>query len=159
MTTPQHLICLEPISWLLVMLTLQQNHGPNFSKFMMNETRKIMASKTPAERQTCLNHEKKPPIKKVNVFLWDWSDEDPLQLVRTMVTRHEAEDIVSSYSDLHSVYNSYSNVWDTCKYFGEQSNNDDNIGNDDSVVLTPSGTPADNNGTLEQAEHEAFLRD
>ena len=144
MTTPQHLICLEPISWLLVMLTLQQNHGPNFSKFMMNETRKRMASKTPAERQTCLNHEKKPPIKKVNVFLWDWSDEDPLQLFRTMVTRCEAEDIVSSYSDLHLVYDSYSNVWDTCGYFGEQSN-------DDSVVPTPSGTPADDNGTLEQA--------
>ena len=76
-----------------------------------------------------------------------------------MVTRCEAEDIVSSYSDSHSVYDSYSNVWDACKYFGEQSNNDDNIGNDDSVVLTPSGTPADDNGTLEQAEHEAFLRD
>ena len=118
-----------------------------------------MASETPAERQTRLNRKKKPPIKKVNVFLWGWSDEDPLQLVHTMVTRREAEDIVSSYSDSHLVYNSYSNVWDACEYFGEQSNDDDDIGNDDSVVLTPSGTPADDNGTLEQAEHEAFLRD
>jgi hypothetical protein len=71
-----------------------------------------------------------------------------------MVTRREAKDIVSLFSETHLVYDSYSNVWDACKYFGEQSNDDDD---DDSVV--PSDTPADNNGTSKQAEHEAFLRD
>ena len=96
-----------------------------------------MASKMPVERQTHLNREKKPPIKKVNIFLWDWSDEDPLQLVRTMVTRCEAEDIVSSYSDSHLVYNSYSNVWDTCEYFGEQSNDNDDIGTSSTLPKTP----------------------
>ena len=73
-----------------------------------------------------------------------------------MVTRCEDEDILSSYSDSQLVYNSYSNVWDACKYFGD-SNNDD--GDDDPVVLIPSATPANNNGTLEQAEHEAFHQD
>ena len=76
-----------------------------------------------------------------------------------MVTRHEDEDILSSYSDFQLVYDSYSNVWDACKYFGDSNNDDDNNGDNDPVVPIPSATPADNNGTLEQAEHEAFCQD
>ncbi|KAF8817374.1 hypothetical protein BYT27DRAFT_7247266 [Phlegmacium glaucopus] len=49
--------------------------------------KKKFANESTEQRQTCLNRKRKPPIRKVDVFLWDWSDEDPHQLVRTRVTR------------------------------------------------------------------------
>ena len=112
-----------------------------------------MASKMQVERQTRLNHKRKPPVKKVDIFLWDWDDEDSQQLVYTKVTRCEGEDILSSYSNSQLVYDSYSNVWDACEYFGESDNDD--LSNNGCVVSIPSDAPADNHGTLEQAEHEA----
>ena len=123
--------------------------------------KKKLANETSEKRQARLNRERKPPIKKVDVFLWDWSDEDPHELVCTRVTRREGEDILSSYSDLQLVYDPYSNVWDACKYFGETDNN-----SDDEPMFCPlsagiSDTPVpsvvvDDQGTSEQAEHEAF---
>lgn len=121
-----------------------------------------LANETPAQRQTRLNRERKPPVNKVDVFLWDWSDEDPQQLVRTKVNRREGGDILSSYSDSQLVYDSFSNVWDACAYFGDP----DDDGDDESVdgcevpVSTPipSGTAVDDVGTSEQADHEAFCQ-
>ena len=131
--------------------------------------KKRLANETPTQRETRLNRERKPPIKKVDVFLWDWSDEDPDQLVRTKVTRREGEDILSSYSDSQLLYDSFTNVWDACDYMGQQDDDDDS----ESVfggVAPPSAeaalplTPippvvADDKGTSEQVEHEAFCRD
>jgi len=137
----------------------------------------------PSKRETCLNRERKPPLKKVNVFVWDWSDEDPQQFVRTKVaTKQEGEDILSTYKDSHLVYDSFSNVWDACEYFGEPADDDDS--DDDVPMLDPPSTSAtrsagvipsadatpshvpcpsvvvdDDKGTSERIEHEAFFRD
>ena len=84
--------------------------------------------------QTHLNREKKQPTKKVNVFLWDWSNEDPRQLVCTKVSNYsEGEWILSMYSKSHLVYDSYSNVWDACKYFRVA----DNYSDDDEPMSAP----------------------
>jgi hypothetical protein len=122
----------------------------------LNKTK--LATETPAQRQTRVNRERKPPIKKVDVFSWDWSDEDPLQLVRTRVTRREGEDILSSFSDSQLVYDSYSNVWDACDYFGQPDDDTD----DESSALPHApitSVVANNDGNSEQLEHEAFYRD
>ena len=80
---------------------------------------------TPVARQTCLNHERKPPIK-VEVYVWDWSEEDPLQLVCTQVlTNRECKDILESFSPAQLIYNSWSNEWDLCEYFGPSDDNED----------------------------------
>jgi hypothetical protein len=124
-----------------------------------------LASKTPAQHQTQLNCEKKLPTKKVDVFLWDWSDEDSEQLVCTRVNMREGEDILSSYPDSQLVYNLYSNVWDACEYFGPDEDSESMVGDAIPVptALTPAPTPSDpvinDVGTSEQAEHEAFCRD
>ena len=129
--------------------------------------RKKLAKETATQQQTRLNRERKPPIKKVDVFVWDWSDEDPQQLVRTKVTRREGEDILSSYPDSQLVYNSFSNVWDVCDYMGEPDSDSD----DDEFRMGPASAGAtvsqipvpaavaDDNGTSERLEHEAFFRD
>jgi hypothetical protein len=130
-----------------------------------DRNKKKLASKTPAQHQTWLNCKKKLPTKKVDVFLWDWSDEDSEQLVCTRVNRREGENILSSYPDSQLVYNLYSNVWDACKYFGPDEDSESVVGNAIPVpaALTPAPTPSDpvinDMGTSEQAEHKAFCRD
>ena len=76
--------------------------------------------------QTHLNCERKPPINKVEVYIWDWSEEDPLQLVHTRVlTNRECKDILESFSPAQLIYNSWSNEWDLCEYFGLSDDNKD----------------------------------
>jgi len=137
-----------------------------------DRNKKKLASETPSQCQTRLNRQRKPPVKKVDVFLWDWSDEDPQLLVRTRVNRREGEDILESYSNSQLVYDPYSNVWDACEYFGANDDDDD----DDNPMAgksnpapaapaalthapTPSDPVIDDVGASEQAEHEAFCRD
>ena len=76
---------------------------------------------------------------------WDWSDEDPEQLIHTRVNRWEGEDILSLYSDLQLVYNPYSNVWDACEYFGSDEDSESMVGNTIPVptALTPAPAPSD----------------
>jgi hypothetical protein len=127
---------------------------------------KKLANETSAQRQARLNRERKPPTTNVVVFSWNWSDEDPHQLVRTRVTRREGGDILSAYSDSQLVYDSYSNVWDACEYFGQSDDDPDDmsIGSPSSAstlsrVPVPSAVVADDEGTSERLEHEAFFRD
>ena len=76
--------------------------------------------------QACLNYEKKPLQNKVEVYIWDWSEEDPLQLVHTQVmTNKECKDAFGSFASSQSVYNSWSNKWDLCEYFGPSDDNED----------------------------------
>jgi hypothetical protein len=140
-----------------------------WSKFFRarNElNKKKMEKETPAQRQTRINRERKPPIKKVDVYLWDWSDEDPLQLVRTRVTRREGEDILSNYRNSHLIYDSYSNVWDACEYFGQPDEDSDDesvvgcvVPTDSAFTHAPIPSITDDNGASEQAAHEAFCQD
>ena len=68
---------------------------------------------TPVACQTHLNRERKPPINKVEVYVWDCSEEDLLQPVRTQVlTNRECKAILESFSPAQSIYNSWSNEWD-----------------------------------------------
>jgi hypothetical protein len=136
---------------------------------------KKLANETSAQRETRLNREKKPPLKKVDVFVWDWSNEDPQQLVRTKVTRREGEEILSYYKESQLVYDSYSNVWDACEYFGQpddddSDSDDDPDFNDDLTSGPPSAgdtsanvpgpsVVVDDKGSSERQEHEAFFRD
>jgi hypothetical protein len=138
--------------------------------------KKKQANETPAQREIRLNRARKPPIKKVDVFRWDWSDDDPKQLVRTKVTRREGEEIITTYDDPLLVYDPFSNVWDACEYFGEPDNAQDvdfPMSHPPSSATcsagvtptdaTPSDVPCpsvdDNKGTSERMEHEAFFRD
>ena len=129
--------------------------------------KKKLARKTPAQHQTWLNCKKKLPTKKVDVFPWDWSDEDSQQLICTRVNRREGGDILSLFSNSQLVYDPYSNIWDACEYFGPDDNNDDEPVVGDAMLVptapTPAPTPSDpvidDVGTSEQAEHEAFCRD
>jgi hypothetical protein len=129
-----------------------------------------LAKETEKQRQIRLSREKQPPSKKVDVFLWDWSNEDPQQLVRTRVTRREGEDILSSYSNSQLVYDSFSNAWDACEYMGQHDDDDDDESMFSDGVAPPSAgatlslTPissvvADDKGTSERVEHEAFCCD
>jgi hypothetical protein len=137
-----------------------------FFKAREELNKKKLAKETAAQRETRLNRERKPPIKKVDVFVWDWSNEDPQQLVRAKVARREGEDILTAYPESQLLYDSFSNVWDTCEYFGEPDNNSDDefmfgpppAGASLSHVLDPS-VVADDKGTSERLEHEAFFED
>ena len=139
-----------------------------FFQLRDERNKKKLKKETTAQHQTRLNRERQPPVRKVNVFLWDWSDEDPEQLVRTKVARREGEDILSSYPNSQLVYNSYSNVWDACEYFGPNDDSDDEsvVGceispADTALTHAPIPSPtaaADDLGSLELAEHEAFYQ-
>ena len=84
------------------------------------------AKETSEAREARLNRERKPPQNKVEVYIWDWSEEDPLQLVRTRVTTNkERKDALGSFSSSQSVYNSWSNEWDLCEYFGPSDDDED----------------------------------
>src|SRR5271156_3065774 len=128
--------------------------------------KKKMEKETPAQRQTRINRERKPPLKKVDVYLWDWSDEEPLQLVRARVTRREGEDILSNYRNSHLIYDSYRNVWDACEYFGQPDEDSDDesvvgcvVPTDSAFTHAPIPSITDDNGASEQAAHEAFCQD
>jgi hypothetical protein len=127
------------------------------------KNRKHLANETPAERQTRLNREKKPPTKSADVFLWDWSADGAIELVRERVTSKEREDILSSHSSAQCKYDAVLNVWEVCVYFGPDDPNPDNddydydgrsgIGNDcDNSDVGPNTDP-----DIFQKESQAFI--
>jgi hypothetical protein len=125
--------------------------------------RERLAIETPAQRQTRLNREKKPPTKSADVFLWDWSADGAIELVRERVTSKEREDILASHSSAQCKYDPVQNVWDVCDYFGPDDPNPDNddydyeggsgIGNDSDNLDVGSITDPD----LVQKESQAFI--
>jgi hypothetical protein len=130
--------------------------------FQAREARNLekAAKETPEARQTRLNRERKPPQNKVEVFIWEWSEEDPLQLVRIRVTTNrERKDALESHSSSQLIYNSWSNEWDLCDYFGGSDDDDD----DDNDGGGGSGDSAfnDNNNDPEDSEmaHAAYIAD
>src|SRR5271156_2036119 len=112
-----------------------------FFQLRDERNKKKLEKETTAQRQTRLNRERQPPVRKVDVFLWDWSDEDPEQLVRTKVNRQEGEDILSFYTTSQLVYDSYGNVWDACEYFGPNDDRDDE-GASTSTPAAPAHLPS-----------------
>ena len=126
--------------------------------------RERLANETPAQRQTRLNREKKPPTKSADVFLWDWSADGAIELVRERVTSREREDVLSNHSKDQCKYDAVLNVWDVCDYFGDDDPNPDfddydynggnaRIGNDgDDVDVEPNTDPK-----IVQKECQAFI--
>ena len=108
---------------------------------------------TPVACQTCLNRERKPPINKVEVYVWDWSEEDPLQLVHTQVlTNRECKDILESFSPAQLIYNY---EWDLCEYFGPSDDNED----EDSLDEGHNGPDLGDNETTHAAYIAERLQD
>jgi hypothetical protein len=121
--------------------------------FQAREVRNLekAAKETAEARQKRLNRERKPPQTKVEVFVWDWSDEDPLQLVRIRVTTNrERTEALESHSSSQSIYDGWSNEWDLCEYFGVSDNNDDDSVHDEAFERL--NDPGDN-----EAAHAAYI--
>jgi hypothetical protein len=95
----------------------------------------------------------------VEVFIWDWSNEDPLQLVQIQViTNREHKDALESHSSLQLIYNSWSNKWDLCNYFGKSDDDDDDDGWDGGSNLAFNGDNNNDPGDNEMA-HAANITD
>jgi len=113
------------------------------------------AEETPGARQTRLNRERNPPQNKVAVYVWDWSDEDPLQLVRTRIpTNKECKDALESHRASQSIYNPWFNQWDLCDYFGEE---DDDSDEEDSTYRDGFDAPNDTGDS--EGAHQAYMAD
>jgi hypothetical protein len=76
-----------------------------------------LANETPQQRQTRLNRQRKPPKVSAEVYEWDWSDEDPLVLVRTRIPNKSREDTLDDYKSYQRCYDAFRNVWDVCQWF------------------------------------------
>jgi hypothetical protein len=102
-----------------------------------------LAKETPSERQSRINRERKPPTVSADVFLWDWSADGAIELVRTRVGKKEREDVLGNRSNNQCKYDAVFNIWDVSDYFGPDDPDDDDdddygggadIGNDDMDV-------------------------
>lgn len=72
---------------------------------------RLQAQETPAAQQARLNRERKPPIQRVPVYLWDIDENDPTKLVCSAVRASEREDTLCNLTGSQSVYFSSLNVW------------------------------------------------
>ena len=64
-----------------------------------------------------LNHERNPPTVSAEVYEWDWSEEDPLVLVCTCISKKSRGDTLEGYETSQCHYDSFKNVWDVCQWF------------------------------------------
>jgi len=94
-----------------------------------NEIR--LDNETPEERQRRLNRERNPPRVSAEVYEWDWSEEDPLVLVRTRIPNKSREDTLDGYENSQCRYDSFKNVWDVCQWFDL----DDETGGDSPATM------------------------
>ena len=128
---------------------------PWSSFFCAREIRNLDKARveTPEQKERRLNRERQPSRKKAVVYVWDWSDEDPLQLIRSRVTtQRESIDLLKRFSNSQSIYDSWANEWDLCDYFGDSDEfNDSNDNNDDDYYA--ESNPQDN-----AQGHAAYLQ-
>lgn len=82
------------------------------------ENQNIIAKESDSQRITRLNRERKPPVN-CEVYEWEWSEDNSIELVRTSVPKKMRQEILSRYSDAQSRYDSVKNRWDVCEYFGD----------------------------------------
>ena len=100
------------------------------------KSRVILANETSSECQTRLNRERKPPTTTAEVYMWDWSTDGAIELVRTRVSKKEREDILGNHQKNQCKYDAVFNVWDVCDYFGPDDPGDDGDSDDDMDVDT-----------------------
>jgi len=85
-----------------------------------------LQQETDQQRQTRLNRERDPPTVSAEVFEWDWSEEDPLVLVRTRVPVKSRVDTLEDYESSQCRYDSFKNIWDVCLWFDLDDEKDGN---------------------------------
>jgi hypothetical protein len=56
-----------------------------------------LESETAQQCEARLNRERNPPTVSAEVYEWDWSEEDPLVLVRTRIPKKSREDTLQGY--------------------------------------------------------------
>lgn len=103
-----------------------------------------IASESPAERQTRLNRERKPPTSNAKVFVWEKDDKGIYR--RRLESKKYNGNTLGSYGRDQKTYNAVSNEWDC---YGEGYNSDEDISDEDtSRAASPySGGPADSSHT------------
>ncbi|KDR65530.1 hypothetical protein GALMADRAFT_23072, partial [Galerina marginata CBS 339.88] len=79
----------------------------------------LLVDETPQKRQIRLSREINPPTTSADVFTWDWSEGGTMELVRRRVLKDDREDVLGNYTGGDRIYDSFSNVWDVCEYFGD----------------------------------------
>ncbi|KIM48501.1 hypothetical protein M413DRAFT_22984 [Hebeloma cylindrosporum] len=128
-----------------------------------------LENETLQQRQTRLNQERKPPTISAEVYEWDWSDEDPLVLVRTCILSRCREDTLDLYKESQCRYDAFRNAWDICEWFDlddrdnsapmDTDNEDDDEFTGGSVGGYDSGGDIDEdcNPEEEQAAHSRYI--
>jgi len=81
---------------------------------------------TAQQRETRLNRERNPLRVSAEVYEWDWSEEDPLVLIRTCIPKKSREDTLEGYETSQCRYDSFKNVWDVCQWFDLDDEKDGN---------------------------------
>ena len=64
-----------------------------------------------------LNCKRNPPTVSAEVYEWDWSEEDPLVLVCTCISKKSCGDTLEGYETSQCCYDSFKNIWDVCQWF------------------------------------------
>lgn len=77
----------------------------------------VLANETPQNRELRLNRERVPPKASAEVFVWEWSIEEDMCLVRTRVPKKERTDQIEDQKESQARYDSVQNEWDLCEYF------------------------------------------
>ncbi|KAF8898285.1 hypothetical protein CPB84DRAFT_1847834 [Gymnopilus junonius] len=83
-----------------------------------------------------LSRERKNPTISAEVFVWDWSIEEDMCLVRTRVHKKECEDNLAFYRGSQARYDSFQNEWDLCEYFATPGDPDCISDDDDDGTAT-----------------------
>ena len=97
-----------------------------FFEVQAQQNQAQLQQETDQQWQTRLNHERDPPTVSVEVYEWDWSEEDPLVLVHTRVPVKSHVDTLEDYEISQCCYDSFKNVWDVCSWFDLDDEKDGN---------------------------------
>ncbi|KDR77508.1 hypothetical protein GALMADRAFT_138610 [Galerina marginata CBS 339.88] len=102
--------------------------------FIAREQRnkEILANENEQNRQIRLGRERNPPITSAEVFVWEWSEDEVIELIRRRVHKNDRQDSIRNHSDAQCKYDAVSNVWDVCEFFGDDDP-DDEDDEDDSM--------------------------
>lgn len=136
---------------------------------------RALAQESAATRKKRIQREQQPPVSNTTVYVWDWSLEEEVQLVRNKIEpgkNTKLEEILGSFSAAERVYDSFDNEWDCCEFFGDSGDEEEDRGGDeDDEVISlgdeeegPSGEgvahgqPASAVIAAEQKENEQFIQ-
>ena len=103
---------------------------------------RLMARETTQQRQSRESREKNPPTKRTKVFMWTRNEEGGY--TRQSFYQSENGLHLDSYSKKQKVYDAFSNEWDCCYEFGDDSEGDfaeDDDGSDDEYPSMPPPPP------------------